>query len=368
MLTPMSRPSHQPPPEPARCTLLVGSEGFLIARATSRALAGARAVDPAVERRDVDATDPGALGALQGALSPSLFGEAAVVVVHGLADAPDPVHDTLLAGLADLADGTWVLAQHAGTRNRRTLDALRAVPVPGGVAEVACGEVKRGRATRELLEGEARAAGRRLTTDGADALVMAVGSDISLLVGALEQLMADEPEDPIDAAVVTATFAGVAEVSGFQLADAAWESRGLLALQRLRWGLAGQTVSGAGAVGSLAAGLRALVKVKGAPRGMSEADVARLAGVPPFKVRPLRMTAGSWEPAQLADAVVGLAEVDAAVKGGLRPGESLEPAQKEHALEVFLMRTTALGEGRRRARQGDRPPGPREGEGGADPG
>jgi DNA polymerase-3 subunit delta len=355
----MTPTPHPPaPPEPARLTLLVGAESFLITRAVARVVAGARAVDPAVERRDVDATDPEAVGTLQGALSPSLFGEAAVVVVHGMADAAEPVQAALLAGLADLAEGTWVVAQHTGTRNRRGLDALRAVAVPGGVAEEACTEVKRGRATRELLEGQARAAGRRLTTDGADALAMALGSDISLLVGALEQLMADEPEDPIDATVVAATFAGVAEISGFQLADAVWEGRGLLALQRLRWGLAGQTVSGAGAVGSLAAGLRALVKVRGAPRGMAEADVARLAGVPPFKVRGLRMAAGAWEPAQLADAVVGLAEVDARVKGGLRPGESLEPAQKEHALEVFLMRTTALGEPRHRPRPPDRPAGP----------
>jgi DNA polymerase III subunit delta len=345
-------PHQQAPPEPARLTLLVGGETFLVGRAVARVLAGARAVDPAVERRDVDATDPAALGALQTALSPSLFGDAAVVVIAGLADAPDPVHAALLAGLADLADGTWVVAEHAGSRNKRSLEALRAAPVPGGVAEVACTEVKRGRPTRELLEAEARAAGRRLTTDGADALVMALGSDISLLVGALEQLMADEPDDPIDAAVVTATFAGVAEVSGFQLADAVWEGRALLALQRLRWGLAGQTVTGAGAVGSLASGLRAMVRVVGTPRGMAEADVARVAGVPPFKVRALRAAAAGWEPGQLADAVVTLAEVDAQVKGGLRPGESLEPAQKVHALEAFVMHTGGLGEHRRRGSGG----------------
>jgi DNA polymerase III subunit delta len=163
-------------------------------------------------------------------------------------------------------------------------------------------------------------------------------------VGALEQLFADSAEDPIDAAEVTATFAGVAEVSGFQLADAVWEGRAQLALQRLRWGLVSQTVSGAGAVGSLAAGLRAMVKVGGAPRGMSEADVARLAGVPPFKVRVLRTAAARWEPAQLAEAVKLLAAVDAQMKGGLRPGESLEPAQKVRALEAFVIDTVGLHE------------------------
>jgi DNA polymerase-3 subunit delta len=331
---------------PAALTLLVGSERFLLNRATRRVLASARALDPSVERRDVDAVDPGAVGALQSALSPSLFGESAVVVVAGLADAPDSVAEALAAGLSDPADSTWVVVEHAGTRSKRTLDQLRRIPVRGGVAEVACAEVKRGRPTRELLEGEARAAGRRLSNDGADALVMAVGSDIALLVGALEQLMADNPEDPIDAAVVSATFAGVAEVSGFQLADAVWEGRALQAMHRLRWGLDSQTMSGVGAVGSLASGLRAMVRVAGAPRGMAEGEVARLAGVPPFKVRALRSAVHGWEPSQLADAAVALAAVDARAKGGLRPGESLEPAQKVHALEAFIMATTGLGEHR----------------------
>jgi DNA polymerase III subunit delta len=236
------------------------------------------------------------------------------------------------------------VALHSGERNKKALEGLKGLDVPGGLVEISCAKVKSGRPTRELLEQEARRAGRRITSDGVDALVMALGADIALLVGALEQLFADSAEDPIDAAEVTATFAGVAEVSGFQLADAVWEGRALLALQRLRWGMVSQTLSGAGAVGSLASGLRAMVKVGGAPRGMSEADVARVAGVPPFKVRILRSAATSWEPGQLAEAVKNLASVDAQTKGGLRVGESLEPAQKVRALEAFVIETVSLQE------------------------
>ncbi len=342
-MNPPAPPSPAPAP-PAPLTLLTGSEPFLLSRAVARVVGAARAIDPEVERREVDAMAPGAQGDLLTALSPSLFGGAAVVVVSGLADAAEPVLGALRAGVLDLPEDTWVVALHSGERNKKALEELRSLPVPGGLVEVPCGKVKAGRPTRELLEQEARRAGRRITTDGLDALVMALGSDIALLVGALEQLFADSAEDPIDAAEVTATFAGVAEVSGFQLADAVWEGRAQLALQRLRWGLVSQTVSGAGAVGSLAAGLRAMVKVGGAPRGMSEADVARLAGVPPFKVRVLRTAAARWEPAQLAEAVKLLAAVDAQMKGGLRPGESLEPAQKVRALEAFVIDTVGLHE------------------------
>ncbi len=339
-------PATSPGGPPAPVTLITGAEPFLISRAVARVIRAARAVDPELERREVDALDAGAQGELLTALSPSLFGGSAVVVISNLVDAGEPVLATLRAGLLDLPADTWVVALHAGVRNRKVLDGLRALAVPGGVAEISCAEVKRGRPTREFLEAQARQSGRRITPDGVDALVMALGSDIALLVGALEQLMADNQDDPIDAADVSATFAGVAEVSGFQLADAVWEGHAVHALQRLRWGMNSQTLSGVGAVAALASGLRAMVKAAGTPRGMAEAEVARLAGVPPFKVRALRAAASSWEHAQLADSVTHLADVDAQVKGGLRPGESLEQAQKARALEAFVIDTVGWSDHR----------------------
>jgi DNA polymerase III subunit delta len=327
---------------PAPLTLLVGAERLLLSRALAVVLRSAHALDASLERREVDASDPAALGELQTALSPSLFGDSAVVVVRGIDQATEGVVHALVIGLTDPAPGIWVVVEHSGTKAKPLLERLRKV-LPTGTVEIACTEVKKGRATREFLEAQAKAADRRLTADGADALVLSVGSDIALLVGALEQLMSDHPTGSIDASVVMETFSGVAEVTGFQLADAVWEGRGLIALQKLRWGLTTQTVTGAGAVGSLAAGLRSMVLVDGAPRGMAEADVARLAGVPPFKVRQLRATARGWKPAQLADAVVGLAHVDAQVKGGVRPGENLEGSQKVHALESFIAGTTGMG-------------------------
>jgi DNA polymerase III delta subunit len=106
---------------------LTGSEPFLLSRAVSRVVAAARALDPEVERRDVDALAPGAEGDLLTALSPSLFGGAAVVVVSGLADASDQVVATLRAGVLDLPADTWVVAQHSGERNKKALEELKAL-------------------------------------------------------------------------------------------------------------------------------------------------------------------------------------------------------------------------------------------------
>lgn len=339
----MSPPTGPRPAAPSRrpsgLTLLVGSEEYLIARATRSVVAAAQALAPGLERRDVDVEEPAAVGDLQAALSPSLFGEAAVVVLSDIGEAGPAVVDALVGGLADLAEDTWVVVAHGGVKAKPVLTRLRECRPPGGVTEIACAKVTRPAQRRELLQEQARAAGRELSSDGADALALAVGSDIALLVGALEQVLADTPDDPIDAAAISEMFAGVAEVSGFQLADAVWERHSLLALSRLRWGMASQTLTGPGVTGSLAAGLRGLVRVDGAPRGLAKEEVARRAGVPPFKVAQLRQTAQAWEKVELGDAVIALAEVDAAVKGGLLPGESLEAAQKEHALESFITRT-----------------------------
>ena len=87
-------------------------------------------------------------------------------------------------------------------------------------------------------------------------------------------------------------------------------------------------------------------------------EVARLTGAPAFKVRSLRRLQVTWEPGALADAVVALAALDAQVKGGLGGTAGLEPAQKAHALESYVIATTGLRQ--RRADPGaGRPSGPR---------
>lgn len=68
-MNPPASPSATPAP-PAALTLLTGAEPFLLSRAVARVVALARAIDPEVERRDVDGQSPGAEGDLLTALSP----------------------------------------------------------------------------------------------------------------------------------------------------------------------------------------------------------------------------------------------------------------------------------------------------------
>ena len=66
---------------------------------------------------------------------------------------------------------------------------------------------------------------------------------------------------------------------------------------------------------AFANGLRGLAKLRSAPRGLREGDLAREAGVPPWKVRMLREQARGWDDLGLAHAITAVAQADADVKG-----------------------------------------------------
>lgn len=337
------KPAATPPAgslgAPAALTLVSGPEDFLVSRAVHRVVNRALALDPQTERRYVAAEEPDAGNQLILAVSPSLFATAAVVVVSGAQDAAQATIERIASATTDLPPATHLVVLHGGQRNRKYLDILRAVKPVGGFVEVDCSTVKKGQPTVELLQGEASAQGRRLQKEAAEALIHSVGPDIGLLLGSLEQLLADDPQDPVTREAVESVMRGVAEVSGFQVSDAVWERHADLARQRLRWGLQTASISGPAAVGALAAGLRAMIRVGSAGSGLSDAEIAATAGVPAFKVRQLRAAARGWDRESLSRALVELADIDAATKGGLVAGQSLDPVQKNLALEQWVART-----------------------------
>jgi DNA polymerase-3 subunit delta len=67
--------------------------------------------------------------------------------------------------------------------------------------------------------------------------------------------------------------------------------------------------------GSFASAVRGLARLKGAARGLRDADLAREVGVPPWKLRSLRDQARGWDDAGLAKAVQAVARADSQVKG-----------------------------------------------------
>lgn len=335
-------PDIEPVP---RVTLVVGPEEVLVERAVADVVRAVRRSEPAAERRPVDAADDAAAATLAEALSPTLFGDVAVVVVTALDQADADLAAGVTAALADLPDHVWLVLVHpGGVKGKALLTAVRAAkPKP---AEIACPSIKGRRDALDFLTRELAHHRRTATREAVSTLYDALGGDPRMLASAVAQLASDVEHDPIGVDDVSANFGGVVEVTGFQISDAIWDRRPRDALRDLRWTAetADRGRIGPATVGAVASGLRGLIRYAGAARGAPEAEVARQVGVPPWKLRTLRQQLTRWRPDQLAAAVLRLAAADAAVKGGLREGENLDPVQKLLALERLVVDTTGLPE------------------------
>ncbi len=161
--------------------------------------------------------------------------------------------------------------------------------------------------------------------------MQAIGQDLRALAGAAHQLASDFPSEPLTDTVVQRYFGGRAEVKSFAIADAALFGRTAVALEELRWALDNGTAPIL-VTSAFATGLRGLGKFASAPRGMREADLAREAGVPPWKLRVLRDQARGWDDLGLATAIVAVAQADADVKGAA--------GDASYALERMVLRVS----------------------------
>ena len=294
----------------APVTLVVGPEELLAERAVAAAVQSARSTGAQVEVRELEAAAlaPSALTEL---LGPSLFSEGTVLVVRDVQDASEELAAELGRYVGAPADDVClVLVHRGGVKGKRLLDVAR----KAGAREVPCAEVKTRRDRLRFLQGEMRTLGRRAPDDALETLLDAVGGDLRTLASACSQLAADTT-GTIDVEVVLRYYEGRAEVSGFTVADRALEGSVDEALVQLRWALHAGT-DPVPIVTALAMGLRNLVKVASAPRGLRPADLARELALPPWKVDIVRRQVRGWSPEGIAVALTAIAEADAQVKGG----------------------------------------------------
>jgi DNA polymerase-3 subunit delta len=291
-------------------TLVTGPEEFLNERAVTAALSAVRRADPESELSETtgDQVTPGVLGDLA---APSLFSSIRCVVVRALENVPEDVHEDLLQYAAAPSDEIGLLLVHSGgPKASGLLGKLRKL---GPVTEVRSASLKASEYAR-FVSAEVRSRQGRIAEDAADLLVQAVGQDLRALSAAGHQLASDFPGEPLTQSVVRQYFGGRAEVKSFAIADAALAGRTATALEELRWALDSGTATVL-VTSAFATGLRGLARFASAPRGMREADLAREAGVPPWKVRVLREQVRGWDDRGLATAITAVAQADADVKG-----------------------------------------------------
>ncbi|WP_345713667.1 DNA polymerase III subunit delta [Kineococcus glutinatus] len=297
---------HDVPPAPV--VLLTGPEEHLADTALSSVLTRLRQETPDLERTDVAAA-----GYLAGQLatwtSPSLFDERAVVVVDGVEAAAEAFVTDVTAYLAAPSPSTVLVLRHrGGNRAKRVLDAARAA---AQAVEVACQPLKREQEKVEFVLAAMRRARRRMDADAARALVHALGSDLGELAAACDQLCTDT-DGTITEEDVRRYHGGRVEASGFDVADAAVEGHAGKALALVRHAAA-TGVAPVLVVAALASRLRTLARVAAVRR---PADAARELGMAPWLVDRARRDLRHWSPEGLGEAILAVAEADAAVKGG----------------------------------------------------
>jgi DNA polymerase-3 subunit delta len=251
------------------------------------------------------------------------------VVVQRLEDLPEDTHDGLVQYAGSPADEVGLILVHSGgQKGSGLLNKLRKAPA---VTEVKSASLKPSEFSR-FVSAEVRRHGGRITDDGANLLVQAIGQDLRALAGAAHQLANDFPDQPLTESIVRTYFGGRAEVKSFAIADAALLGRTSAALEELRWALDNGTAPVL-VTSAFATGLRGLAKVKSARRGLRDGDLAREAGVPPWKLRVLRDQARCWDERGLAQAITAVAQADADVKGAA--------SDAAYSLERMVLRVTS---------------------------
>lgn len=310
------------PPPPL--TLVTGPEDFLVDRAVAAVVAAARAADPEVEICDLP---PGGLepGGFAELVSPSLFGEAKVVILRGMQDLGAGQAEEIKRYLADPAEQIVLVFTHpGGAKGKALLDALRKLKPQ----IVDCPKPTKPAERLAFLNGEFRRNKRVITDEAAQVVCDAVGSGLRELAAAADQLMADI-EGTVDETEVRQYYGGQAEASGFTIADLAVEGRLGEALAQLRFAL-DTGVAAVLVVSALASSVRQIGKVASAGRDTQDL------GLPPWRIDKIRRQSRGWNPDRLSAALRAVATADAAVKGA-----SADPA---YALEKCLVAiSTARG-------------------------
>lgn len=303
--------------------LILGEETFLAERVRRQLI---EAIGPAAELTIVRASELTTSEIIE-LTSPSLFAEDRIIVVtHTEAAGKEPT-DILLSAAVDPAPGIYLLIQHSGGgRNKAYVKKFQKAAGQVHVVD----KVKQ----KDLLQWvtqEFRRHDVRPSPDVIHLLLDGVGSDLRELASAVSQLVADTNGNVTERAVRT-YHTGVAEVSGFDIADAAVAGQTAKAVastrRALQLGLS--PVALAAALGSKVGAIARLYST----RGGNSKQLAGQLGMHPFVVEKTMKVARRWSGDAVSEAVIIVADLDAVAKG--------EGGDAEFAVEDAVRRIAKL--------------------------
>lgn len=281
-----------------------------------------KAADP-----DVNVVESMAAGVTGGELvamtGPSLFSETTVIVLSELENLSDDAAELLVEFAAQPAeDIAMILIHSGGNKGRGVLQKLRKSSF---VAEEVLNSPKYDNEFAAWVRNHARERGHAMDDRAATALVLALGKDLRALAAAIDQLaLAVAAGEGFTTELIGQYFGGRAEVKSFEISDAAFSGNIPGALEKVRWALENK-IAPVFVVATFASGLRNMTAVATAGPSLSDSDIAKSHGMPPFKVKSLRNSLRGWSHNGLAQAISVVAQADTDVKGGAaEPGWVIE--------------------------------------------
>lgn len=298
-----------PAQNPAPVHLIVGPEEFLAERHRMDIVAAARAAEGdqtiPLEQYKANELEPGELVEL---LSPSLFAETRIILIHSVEEVGKDSIDMISSAIDNPVPGMVLIIVHkAKGRNKRMV-------AQWSKKNVAVHEAPQlnARERRSFVDQEFRRLSTRVSPDVVQFLLEAVGSDLRELATAISQLVADT-QGKVDVAAVKRYYGGKAEVSGFEVADFAVQGNvaAAMALTRRSIQLGESLVMISSALSRSVGGI---AKVAGRGR-INAAKEARNFGMAPWQLEKTVRFARSWTPAMVARGVQITAELDLGVKG-----------------------------------------------------
>lgn len=318
---------------PAPLHLVLGEDEFLSERATSAVVAAYRAAGDAGDEPPVvsrlggpEVTAP----QLFELLSPSLFGEARIVVITGAAELGKDAQSAVLGAAGDLPDETLLVVQHTGGgRAKALVGELR----KAGAMEHPAGKLTRHNDIVGFVKKEFRALSVRVSQEACEVLVEAVGSDLRQLASACGQLVADTG-GKVDVEAVRRYHSGVVGVSGFTVAERAVTGDLAGAIEALEWAMH-TGVPHVVLADALADAVHSIAIV-GTQRGAPPGDLARQ-GMPPWKVKKVMAQTRHWSIDSLGLALQTVARLNGEVKG--------QAEDTSYALERAVREVGALSGG-----------------------
>ena len=282
--------------------LVLGEDEFLASRTTKQLIAEAGPEAEVTTLRASEITP----GEIVQATSPSLFAEDRVLVIEKTELVGKEPLEALLQACVDVPLGVTIIVQHTGGgRLKAYTDKLAKIAQVHDVKPL--GERER----HSWLTSEFKRHGVRPTPDVVAALLESVGSNLRELSSAVSQLIADT-EGEITVAAVREYYIGVAEVAGFDIADQAISGRAdrAVASARRALQLGVEPAAIAAALAYKVGDIAKLYGVRGNPK-----DISRELGMPFYGVKRSMQVARQWSGDAISEAVIIVAELDAAAKG-----------------------------------------------------